>query len=74
MEPSRDVLALSGMTFKEGQLVRVRNQQLTGRVAKKLTSIDDVYVVLLDPAPNPEEKLVRGADLELIRVEDQEIA
>jgi len=62
------------MTFKEGQLVRVKNQQLTGRVAKKLASIDDVYVIQLDPAPNPEEKLVRGADLELLRADDQEIA
>jgi hypothetical protein len=62
------------MTFKEGQQVRVKNQPLTGRVAKKLTSLDDVYVVVLDPAPAPEEKLVRGADLELIAAEDQESA
>ena len=62
---------LPGMTFKEGQQVRVKNQPLTGRVAKKLTSLDDVYVILLDPAPAPEEKLVRGADLELIASEDQ---
>jgi hypothetical protein len=26
---------------------------------------------MLDPAPAPEEKLVRGADLELIIAEDQ---
>jgi len=31
-------------------------------------------VVVLDPAPAPEEKLVRGADLELITGEDQDIA
>lgn len=52
----------------------MRNQPLTGRVAKKLTSLEDVYVILLDPAPAPEEKLVRGADLELISAEDQESA
>jgi hypothetical protein len=62
------------MTFKEGQQVRVKNQSLTGRVAKKLTSLDDVYVIVLDPAPNPKEKLVRGADLELIAAEEQDIA
>jgi hypothetical protein len=62
------------MTFKEGQQVRVNNQPLTGRVAKKLTSLEDVYVILLDPAPAPEEKLVRGADLELVIAEDQESA
>jgi hypothetical protein len=72
MEPLRNALVFSSMTFKEGQQVRVRNQPLTGRVAKKLTSLEDVYVILLDPAPAPEEKLVRGADLELIIAEDQE--
>jgi hypothetical protein len=74
MEPVRNVLAFCGMTFKEGQQVRVKNQPLTGRVAKKLSSLDDVYVIVLDPAPAPEEKLVRGADLELISVEGQESA
>jgi len=74
MEPLRRALAFLGMTFKEGQQVRVKNQPLTGRVARKLTSLDDVYVVVLDPAPAPEEKLVRGADLELITGEDQDIA
>lgn len=74
MEPLPNALAFSGMTFKEGQQVRVKNQPLTGRVAKKLSSLDDVYVVLLDPAPAPEEKLVRGADLELIGADNQETA
>ena len=74
MEPLRKALAFQDMTFKEGQQVRVKNQPLTGRVARKLTSLDDVYVVLLDPARAPEEKLVRGADLEPIGGEDQEIA
>ena len=74
MEPRRNALAFSRMTFKEGQQVRVKNQPLTGRVAKKLTSLDDVYVVLLDLARAPEEKLVRGADLEPMGAEDQDIA
>ncbi len=74
MELLPDALAFLSMTFKEGQQVRVKNQPLTGRVAKKLTSLDDVYVVVLDPAPAPEEKLVRGADLELVGGEEQEIA
>ena len=70
MEPLRIALVFVSMTFKEGQQVRVKNQPLTGRVAKKLTSLDDVYVIVLDPAPAPEEKLVRGADLEPIGGED----
>ncbi len=74
MELLRSELAFLRMTFMEGQQVRVKNQPLTGRVAKKLTSLDDVYVVVLDPAPTLEEKLVRGADLELIGAEDQESA
>ncbi len=74
MELLRSALTSLSMTFKEGQQVRVKNQPLTGRVAKKLTSIEDVYVVLLDPALAPEEKLVRGADLELISAEEQESA
>lgn len=74
MELLRNALVSLRMTFKEGQQVRVKNQPLTGRVAKKLTSLDDVYVILLDPAPAPEEKLVRGADLEPIGTEDQESA
>ena len=74
MEPVCRAIAFLSMTFKEGQQVRVRNQPLTGRVAKKLTSLDDVYVIVLDPAPAPEEKLVRGADLELISGEEHEVA
>lgn len=74
MEPLRFALVFVGMTFKEGQQVRVKNQPLTGRVAKKLTSLDDVYVIVLDPAPAPEEKLVRGADLEPIGNEEHGVA
>jgi len=52
------------MSFSNGQRVRIRDKNLIGTVEKKLTSLDDVYVVLLDAASPQEEKLVRGADLE----------
>lgn len=54
------------MNFKEGQHVRIRDKQVVGTVEKKLTSLDDVYVVLFEHASRKEEKLVRGADLEAI--------
>jgi hypothetical protein len=55
------------MNFKHGQRVRIRNKQLVGTVEKKLTSLDDVYVVLFEDAHHrKEEKLVRGADLETV--------
>jgi hypothetical protein len=52
------------MTFHQGQRVRIRDKNLTGTVEKKLTSLDDVYVVQFEHAGRTEEKLVRGADLE----------
>jgi hypothetical protein len=52
------------MTFKQGQRVRVRDKQVVGTVERKLTSLDDVYVVLIEHGSRTEEKLVRGADLE----------
>jgi hypothetical protein len=45
-----------------------------GTVEKKLTSLDDVYVVLLDASSSKEEKLVRGADLEVIDHDQQKTA
>jgi hypothetical protein len=54
------------MNFKEGQRVRIRDKQVVGTVEKKLTSLDDVYVVQFEHASRKEEKLVRGADLEAI--------
>jgi hypothetical protein len=50
------------MNFKPGQRVRIKGKHVIGTVEKKLTSLDDVYVVVLDHASAPEEKLVRGAD------------
>lgn len=52
------------MNFHQGQRVRIREKNLVGTVEKKLTSLDDVYVVLFEHAGRNEEKLVRGADLE----------
>lgn len=61
------------MNFKQGQHVRIKGKQVVGTVEKKLTSLDDVYVVLLDEA-RKEEKLVRGADLEVVESEQQKSA
>ncbi len=52
------------MSFHPGQRVRIRDKKLVGTVEKKLASLDDVYVVLLEHASRREEKLVRGEDLE----------
>jgi len=52
------------MNFKHGQRVRIKGKHTVGVVEKKLTSLDDVYVVVLHHATATEEKLVRGADLE----------
>jgi hypothetical protein len=54
------------MNFHQGQRVRVRDKKLVGTIEKKLTSLDDVYVVLFEQASHKEEKLVRGADLEVV--------
>ena len=43
-----------------------------GTVEKKLTSLDDVYVVLFEEASRREEKLVRGADLEVVADADHQ--
>ncbi len=54
------------MNFAQGQRVRIRDKKLVGKVEKKLSSLDDVYVILFEDGPRSEEKLVRGADLELL--------
>jgi hypothetical protein len=60
------------MNFHQGQRVRIRDKQLVGTVEKKLTSLDDVYVVLFEEASRREEKLVRGADLEVVADADHQ--
>ncbi len=62
------------MNFAEGQRVRVKDKQVAGSIVKKLSSLDDVYVVLFEEASRREEKLVRGADLELLQTENQKLA
>ena len=63
------------MDFAEGQRVRIKDKQIVGTVEKKLTSLEDVYVVLFGDASRQEEKLVRGADLEPAPgVENQKLA
>jgi hypothetical protein len=60
--------------LKQGQKVRIKGKHILGTVEKKLTSLDDVYVVILDHASAQEEKLVRGADLEIIESDKQKSA
>lgn len=51
------------MKFAQGQRVQIKEKKIVGTVEKKLTSLDDVYVVLVEHGSRMEEKLVRGADL-----------
>ena len=60
------------MIFNQGQRVRIRGRQSVGTVDKKLTSLNNVYVVMIDSAPSTEEKLVRGDDLEVLTEETPE--
>ncbi len=60
------------MNFKPGQKVRIKGKPIVGTVEKKLTSLDDVYVVVIHHASSPEEKLVRGADLEVVAESDKQ--
>ena len=62
------------MNFKQGQKVRIKGKHVVGTVEKKLTSLDDVYVIVLEHHSMPEEKLVRGADLESIEADKQKTA
>lgn len=54
------------MNFQQGQRVRIKGKQLVGMVERKLISLDDVYAVAIENASPNEEKLVRGADLEIV--------
>jgi hypothetical protein len=62
------------MNFKPGQKVRIKGKHVVGTVERKLTSLDDVYVVILEHSSTPEEKLVRGADLEVVEGDKQKTA
>jgi len=54
------------MTFTHGQRVRIKGKRFVGTVEKKLASLDNVYIVLIENALPNEDKLVRGEDLEVI--------
>jgi len=54
------------MTFNQGQRVRLRGNQFQGTVEKKLMSLGNVYVVIIDNAFSKEDRLVRGDDLEIL--------
>ena len=62
------------MSFKPGQRVHIKGKPLVGTVEKKLTSLDDVYVIVLDESSRNEERLVRGADLEVAEFEKHKTA
>jgi hypothetical protein len=52
------------MTFTQGQRVRIRGKQFVGTVEKKLASLENVYVVMIENASPNHDKLVRGEELE----------
>jgi hypothetical protein len=54
------------MAFAEGQLVRVKNGQASGVVARKLAYLQDMYVIHLDGNQTPAKKLAHESDLELL--------
>ena len=54
------------MTFHQGQRVRIRENQFQGTVKKKLMSLDNVYIVVIESASPIEDRLVRGDDLEVL--------
>lgn len=52
------------MAFAEGQQVRVKLGQHTGTIHRKLSYLDDMYVVLLHGKQLPNKKLAHETDLE----------
>lgn len=63
------------MAFVEGQQVRVKRGQASGVVARKLASLQDMYVVQLDGDHQPPKKLAHESDLELVlRIEERHSA
>lgn len=52
------------MAFAEGQPVLFKHGQHTGTIHRKLSYLEDMYVVLLDGAQNPVKKLAHVSDLE----------
>ncbi|HEX3660791.1 MAG TPA: hypothetical protein VHU89_05140 [Acidobacteriaceae bacterium] len=52
------------MAFAEGQPVLFKSGQSTGTIHRKLSYLQDMYVVQLDGAQNPVKKLAHVSDLE----------
>jgi hypothetical protein len=52
------------MTFNHGQRVRIKGKQSVGTVEKKLSSLQNVYIVMIENSSPAQDKLVRGEDLE----------
>lgn len=59
------------MPFAVGQQVRIKDKRILGKIEKKLTSLDDVYVVQCEENSRAGEKLVRGDDLEIVPEHDE---
>lgn len=62
---------ISCMAFAEGQQVLMKRGQVTGVVARKLTHLQDMYVVQLEGNHTPPKKLAHESDLELVLRVDQ---
>ena len=54
------------MAFAEGQQVRLKQGQQTARIAKKLSYMDDMYVVLIDGARAQQKRIAHASDMELL--------
>lgn len=52
------------MAFTEGQPVLFKRGQSTGTIHRKLSYLQDMYVVQLHGAQNPVKKLAHVSDLE----------
>jgi hypothetical protein len=54
------------MAFAEGQPVLFKGGQSTGTIHRKLSYMQDMYVVQLDGPGNPNKKLAHVSDLEAL--------
>jgi hypothetical protein len=59
------------MAFAEGQPVLFKSGQSTGTIHRKLSYLQDMYVVQLDGAQNPLKKLAHVSDLEALPRQDR---
>jgi hypothetical protein len=59
------------MAFAEGEQVRVKRGEMIGIVARKLTHLQDMYVIEVGGNHKPAKKLAHESDLELVRKTDE---